>query len=127
MLYLRPTYNNMVTDIIRSGDTRLRHVLRFWHHLTATMLLPLSECFSVDGSQLQLYLAVQCGEFGFQLFQLVLLFPCLPGYLLQLRDFTLQRGDLFLVLVDDARYPFQCVQEIRAAACVSAIARCPLL
>lgn len=36
------------------------------------------------GRKFQLYLAVEGGKFGLQLFQFVLLLPYLPGYLLQL-------------------------------------------
>ena len=37
--------------------------------------------------KLQLYLAVECGKLGLQLFQFVLLFPFLARYRLELRNF----------------------------------------
>ena len=68
--------------------------------------------FRYRWSQLQLYLAVQCGKLGFQSFQFVLLLPHLAGYLLQLRNFFFQHLVLRLVLVNDRGYLLQRVQEI---------------
>lgn len=62
--------------------------------------------------KLQLYLAVERGKFGLQLFQFVLLLPYLPGYLLQLWDLLFLHLVLRLVLVNDGRNPLLCVQEI---------------
>ena len=78
-------------------------------------------------SKLQLYLPVKRGKFGLQPFQLVLLLPHLARYLLQLRYLALQHLVLRLVLVDGGGYLLQRVQEVRAAATGSAIAKCPLL
>ena len=101
-------------------EVRVR-AFRLLFRLFLLAALPvLFRAFRRRRSQLQLYLAVQCGEFGFQLFQLVLLLPCLSGYLLQLRDFLLQHLVLLPVLVDDTRYPLQCVQKINGCGvCVS--------
>lgn len=101
-------------------EVRVR-AFRLLFRLFLLAALPvLFRAFRRRRSQLQLYLAVKCGEFGLQLFQLVLLLPCLSGYLLQLRDFPLQHLVLLPVLVDDARYPLQCVQKIHGGGvCVS--------
>ena len=81
--------------------------------------------FLIRRSQLKLYLAVQCGEFGLKLFQLVLLLPHLARYLLQLRNLLFQHLVLRPVLVDGIFS--NAFRKLRAAATGSAIARCPLL
>ena len=106
------------------GIVRLRRILRFRWGLTV-LFLPLTGRFLLLGCQLQLYLAVEGGKLGLQLFQLVLLLPCLARYLLQLRYLALQRFVFRLVLLDDRGY--SAFRKFTAAAWVSAIARCPLL
>ena len=65
------------------------------------------------GSQFQLYLAVQSGEFGLQPFQFVFFLPLLAGYRLELRNFLFQHLVFLFILVYDARYLLQSVQEVR--------------
>ena len=109
----------MAAHEVRVRAFRLLFRLLFRLFLLAALPV-LFRAFRRRRSQLQLYLAVQCSEFGLQLFQLVLLLPCLSGYLLQLRDFPLQHLVLLPVLVDDTRYPLQCVQKIHGGGvCVS--------
>ena len=85
---------------------------RLLFRLFFLVALPVLFCVFLSRSQLKLYLAVQCGEFGLQLFQLVLLLPHLARYLLQLRNLLFQHFVLRLVLVDDGRNPLQCVQSV---------------
>lgn len=87
------------------------HVRAF--RLFFLVALPVLFCVFLSRSQLKLYLAVQCGEFGLQLFQLVLLLPHLARYLLQLRNLLFQHFVLRLVLVDDGRNPLLFVVRIR--------------
>ena len=85
---------------------------RLLFRLFFLVALPVLFRVFLSRSQLKLYLAVQCGEFGLQLFQLVLLLPHLARYLLQLRNLLFQHFVLRLVLVDDGRNPLQCVQKV---------------
>ena len=98
---------------------------RLLFRLFFLVALPVLFCVFLSRSQLKLYLAVQCGEFGLQLFQLVLLLPHLARYLLQLRNLLFQHLVLRPVLVDGIFS--NAFRKLRAAATGSAIARCPLL
>ena len=105
---------------------RLRRILRFRWGLTA-LFLPLTGRFLLLGCQLQLYLAVEGGKFGFQLFQLILFLPCLARYLPQLRYLLLQRFVFALYWSMTEGIFSSAFRKFMAAAWVSAIARCPLL
>ena len=78
-------------------------------------------------SQFQLYLAVKSGKFGFQLFQFLLLLPRLARYLLQLRYLTLQHLVFSSYCLIIAGIRSNALRKFKAAAWVSAIAKCPLL
>ena len=123
---IRPAYYNMVTDIVTGCIVRLRHVLRFWHRLTA-LFLPLTWRFLMLGCQFQLYFAVEGGKLGLQLLQFVLLFPCLARYLLQLRYLAFQHLVLSSYCLMMAGMRSNALRKFTAAAWVSAIARWPLL
>lgn len=105
---------------------RLRHMFRFRHCLTA-LFLPLTGRFLLLGCQLQLYLAVKGGKFGFQLLQFILFLPCLARYLPQLRYLLLQHFFFALYWSMTEGIFSSAFRKFTAAAWVSAIARCPLL
>ena len=69
--------------------------------------------FRCGRCKFQLYLAVKGGKLGLQLFQLVFLLPYLARYRLELRNFLFQHLVFLFILVDDARYLLQSVQEVR--------------
>ena len=58
--------------------------------------------------------AVEGGEFGFELFQLVFLAPCLGNDGFKLGDVGFESGGSFLILGDDAGYLLQSVDEVHA-------------
>lgn len=96
----RPTYYYMAADVIIVVIFLLRDILLLLYCLAATLFLPLTWRILIFGCQFQLYLPVEGGKLGLQLFQLILLLPCLARYLLQLRYLALQHFVLFLVLLE---------------------------
>ena len=100
---------------------------RLLFRLFFLVALPVLFRVFLSRSQLKLYLAVQCGEFGLQLFQLVLLLPHLARYLLQLRNLLSSTSFLDLYWSMMVGILSNAFRKFRAAAIGSAIARCPLL
>ena len=126
VFYPRTAYDDMAADIVMRCIVRLRRMFRFRWGLTA-LFLPLTGRFLLLGCQLQLYLAVEGGKFGFQSFQLVLLLPCLARYTRNC-GISCSSASFFALYWSMTEGIFSSAfRKFMAAAWVSAIARCPLL
>ena len=67
--YSGPACHNRAADVVIGAITRFRRVCRLGQCLAAALFLPVSGRFLLLGCQLPLYLAVEGGQFGLQLFR----------------------------------------------------------